>query len=123
MTNDPWHFKRRTLTGRVLEVLTRGPVQALSLFAPRRAGKTEFLIRDLPPRAESLGHRVVYASARRGNAFRRTRAGGASAAGTARDRGHGGRRMGAGRSWVPAVDSGWWGRGNAGFAGPAAGRW
>ena len=57
MTNDPWHFKRRTLTGRVLEVLTRGPVQALSLFAPRRAGKTEFLIRDLPPRAESLGHR------------------------------------------------------------------
>ena len=62
MTNDPWHFKRRTLTDRVLEVLTRGPVQALSLFAPRRAGKTEFLIRDLAPRAEALGHRVIYAS-------------------------------------------------------------
>ena len=62
MTNDPWHFKRRVLTERVLHVLTRGPVQALSLFAPRRAGKTEFLIRDLAPRAEALGHRVIYAS-------------------------------------------------------------
>ena len=53
MTNDPWHFKRRTLTGRVLEVLTRGPVQALSLFAPRRAGKTEFLPGPAPARRVS----------------------------------------------------------------------
>ncbi len=34
----------------------------MSLFAPRRAGKTEFLVRDLAPHAEARGHRVVYAS-------------------------------------------------------------
>ena len=62
MTNDPWHFERSALTERVLDVLTRGPVRALSLFAPRRAGKTEFLIRDLAPGAEARGHRVIYAS-------------------------------------------------------------
>ena len=37
-----------------------GPVQALSLFAPRRAGKTEFLVQDLAPHAEAQGHRVIY---------------------------------------------------------------
>ena len=62
MTRDPWHFRRDELAEQVLGTLARGPAQALSLFAPRRAGKTEFLIRDLAPHAETRGHRVIYAS-------------------------------------------------------------
>ena len=60
--NDPWHYPREELAERVLGTLVHGPVPALSLFAPRRAGKTEFLIQDLAPFAEARGHRVVYAS-------------------------------------------------------------
>ena len=62
MTRDPWHFRRDELAEQVLGTLARGPAQALSLFAPRRAGKTEFLIQDLAPHAEARGHRVIYAS-------------------------------------------------------------
>ena len=62
MTRDPWHFRRDELAEQVLGTLARGPAQALSLFAPRRAGKTEFLIQDLAPHAETRGHRVIYAS-------------------------------------------------------------
>ena len=62
MTRDPWHFPRGELAERVLNTLAGGPVQALTLFAPRREGKTEFLVQDLAPHAESRGHRVIYAS-------------------------------------------------------------
>ena len=62
MTRDPWHFRRDELTDQVLNTLAHGPAQALSLFAPRRAGKTEFLVQDLAPHAEAQGHRVIYAS-------------------------------------------------------------
>ncbi len=62
MTRDPWHFQRDELAGQVFTTLAHGPAQALSLFAPRRAGKTEFLVQDLAPHAEANGHRVIYAS-------------------------------------------------------------
>ena len=62
MAGDPWHFRRDELADQVLVTLARGPAQSLSLFAPRRAGKTEFLIQDLGPHAEARGHRVIYAS-------------------------------------------------------------
>jgi len=62
MAKDPWHFDRRALATRTLSVLTDGPAQALTMFAPRRTGKTEFLIKDLAPLAEAQGHRVIYAS-------------------------------------------------------------
>ena len=62
MVADPWHFKRGEFTSRVLTLLVDGPGQALTLFAPRRTGKTEFLLKDLAPLAEKRGHRVVYAS-------------------------------------------------------------
>ena len=47
---------------RILALLADGPAQALTLFAPRRTGKTEFLLKDLAPLAEAGGHRVIYAS-------------------------------------------------------------
>ena len=62
MTTEPWHFPRPDYTARILRLLTRGPSQALTLFGPRRTGKTEFLLKDLAPLAESQGHRVIYAS-------------------------------------------------------------
>lgn len=62
MAKDPWHFERRELAARVLSLLTHGPAQALTLFAPRRTGKTEFLIKDIAPLTEDRGHRVIYAS-------------------------------------------------------------
>lgn len=62
MEVDPWHFERGEFTSRVLTLLVDGPGQALTLFAPRRTGKTEFLLKDLAPLAEERGHRVIYAS-------------------------------------------------------------
>ena len=62
MAEDSWHFERAELSVRVLTLLTGGPAQALTLFAPRRTGKTEFLLKDLAPLAEHRGHRVIYAS-------------------------------------------------------------
>ena len=62
MTQDPWHYARTDLAARTFAVLADGPARALTLFAPRRTGKTEFLLDDLGPYAESKGHRVVYVS-------------------------------------------------------------
>ena len=62
MTGDPWHFERTGFSARILTLLTGGPAQALTLFAPRRTGKTEFLLKDLAPFAGNRGHRVIYAS-------------------------------------------------------------
>ena len=62
MAKDPWHFERPEYTRRILTVLNDGPAHALTLFGPRRTGKTEFLLKDLAPLAESAGQRVIYAS-------------------------------------------------------------
>ncbi len=62
MAKDPWHFERPEYTRRILTVLNDGPAPALTLFGPRRTGKTEFLLKDLAPLAESAGQRVIYAS-------------------------------------------------------------
>ena len=62
MHRDPWHFSRTELANQTLGLLAGGPAQALTLFAPRRTGKTEFLLQDLGPLAEQQGHRVLYLS-------------------------------------------------------------
>lgn len=62
MPQDPWHFPRPEFTESIWSALTRGPAQALTLFAPRRTGKTEFLLKDLTPLAEERGQPVLYAS-------------------------------------------------------------
>ncbi len=62
MKEFPWHYPRQELAARILHALVEGPAKAFTLFAPRRTGKTEFLIRDLTPYAEEKGHKVVYMS-------------------------------------------------------------
>lgn len=62
MSRSHWHFPRREFAEQVYDLLAHGPVSALSLFGPRRTGKTQFLIHDLAPLAKEEGHRVVYVS-------------------------------------------------------------
>lgn len=62
MEIDPWHYPRRDLAQSTLASLMQGPVAAMTLFGPRRIGKTQFLQRDLGALAALRGHRVVYAS-------------------------------------------------------------
>lgn len=57
-----WHYPRTDLAKAYLDQFATGITSALTLFAPRRYGKTEFLLRDLVPAAEEQGYRVVYAS-------------------------------------------------------------
>ena len=44
----------------LLGVYNAGLVTTTTIFAPRRAGKTSFLLKDLTPEAEKLGYIVVY---------------------------------------------------------------
>lgn len=59
---DHWHFTRRRFAEQTLTALADGPAKALTLFGPRRTGKTEFLLKDLAPAAEARGHRAIYVS-------------------------------------------------------------
>jgi hypothetical protein len=56
-----WHFPRTELAQQYLQLLTAGPVAQTTIFAPRRTGKTAFLLRDLKPAAEAAGFIVAYA--------------------------------------------------------------
>jgi hypothetical protein len=57
---DPWHFPRDALAASVLQTLDSGIVNAITLFAPRRMGKTEFVRADLAPLAARQDWRVTY---------------------------------------------------------------
>jgi uncharacterized protein len=57
---DPWHFARDELAGKVLATLDSGVVNAITLFAPRRMGKTQFAVTDLAPLAARQGWIVAY---------------------------------------------------------------
>jgi len=57
-----WHFPRSEFAESIYKLLADGPIQAITLFGPRRTGKTQFLTQDLAPLAENKSHRVVYAS-------------------------------------------------------------
>jgi hypothetical protein len=62
MSKSHWHYPRTGFLDTVFQMMTSGPAQALSLFGPRRIGKTQFLLYDLAPRAEMYRHKVGYAS-------------------------------------------------------------
>lgn len=57
-----WHYPRAELAQSYLDTLGAGLIPSLVLFAPRRKGKTEFLLEDLLPAAEAVGYRTVYCS-------------------------------------------------------------
>lgn len=57
-----WHYPRSDLAAGYLETLQAGLISSMVLFAPRRKGKTEFVLEDLLPAAEAAGYRTVYCS-------------------------------------------------------------
>ena len=62
MSKDIWHYPRRELAQQVLGMFNSGLSSALVFFAPRRMGKTEFLLKDMKPLAESNDWSVLYFS-------------------------------------------------------------
>lgn len=57
---EMWHYHRPALSNVYLDTLNAGLVTSTTIFAPRRAGKTSFLLKDLTPAAETAGYTVVY---------------------------------------------------------------
>jgi hypothetical protein len=55
-----WHYHRPALAKIYLDTLNAGLVTSTTIFAPRRTGKTSFLLKDLTPAAETAGYTVSY---------------------------------------------------------------
>jgi hypothetical protein len=55
-----WHYHRPALAKIYLDTLNAGLVTSTTIFAPRRAGKTSFLLKDLMPAAKAAGYTVAY---------------------------------------------------------------
>lgn len=62
MSIDPWHFPRFILAKQILDMFESGLSSALIFFAPRRMGKTEFLLKDIMPLADRRNWRIFYFS-------------------------------------------------------------
>lgn len=59
---DPLYYPRTQLAQNLVRNLADGISSAFTLFAPRRMGKTQFLLNDVTPIAKSLGFNVFYFS-------------------------------------------------------------
>jgi hypothetical protein len=59
-TLTSWHFARPELALHHLRTLDLGLISATALHARRRMGKTEFLMQDLTPAAQTRGYSVGY---------------------------------------------------------------
>jgi hypothetical protein len=60
MKPDQWHFSRPELAAGYLSLFGLGLSSARTLFARRRMGKTEFLLKDLIPAATKGGYLTAY---------------------------------------------------------------
>jgi len=60
MSTDNWHYPRTDFAKEVYSMLIEHHAGGVSIFGPRRTGKTEFLLCDLKPYAEARKHRVIY---------------------------------------------------------------
>ncbi len=59
---DGWHYARDALAQQLMGLFESGLSSSLTLFAPRRMGKTEFLLKDVAPLATEMGWQVFYFS-------------------------------------------------------------
>lgn len=55
-----WHYPRQDLAEKTVSNFDQGVSDALILFAPRKMGKTEFVLLDLIPEAARRGYTPVY---------------------------------------------------------------
>lgn len=62
MNKDPLYFHRSALAETLLSAFQSGISSAFTLFAPRRMGKTQFLLQDITPLAKEKGFAVFYFS-------------------------------------------------------------
>ncbi|UOO82547.1 AAA-like domain-containing protein [Uruburuella testudinis] len=62
MQADPLYFHRPEYAAKLINSLQGGITHAFTLFAPRRMGKTQFLLKDIAPLAEQQGFNVFYFS-------------------------------------------------------------
>ncbi len=62
IANDPLYYPRLKLAERLVMSLSDGIAHAFTLFAPRRMGKTQFLLNDVTPTAQEKGFNVFYFS-------------------------------------------------------------
>lgn len=60
MTTEDWYYPRTEFAESLYITLVKGPSEAISIFAPRRSGKTSFLLNDFAKIAKNNGHRVIY---------------------------------------------------------------
>lgn len=61
-TTDPLYYPRFRLAENLVRNLADGISTAFTLFAPRRMGKTQFLLNDITPTAQEMGFNVFYFS-------------------------------------------------------------
>jgi uncharacterized protein len=57
-----WHYPRTQLAQDIFEAMRVGTLARGTIYAARRKGKTEFLLRDLAPLARDAGWPVAYAN-------------------------------------------------------------
>jgi hypothetical protein len=57
-----WHYSRSELANQYLQLLNIGITSSIAIIAPRRKGKTLFILQDLAPLAQKHGFIPVYAS-------------------------------------------------------------
>lgn len=62
MSKNTWHYSRLALAEQVIGMFETGLSSSLVFFAPRRMGKTEFLLKDILPLAQKKGFHVHYFS-------------------------------------------------------------
>ncbi|NEN76133.1 ATP-binding protein [Pelistega sp. NLN82] len=60
--NDALYFHRKAYAEQLTQTLKAGITHSFTLFAPRRMGKTQFLLKDMMPLAEQEGFNVFYFS-------------------------------------------------------------
>lgn len=61
-TDDIWHYARIDLAEKYLDLLKIGITHRITLFAPRRMGKTEFIVLDLAKIAKKRKYLPIYIS-------------------------------------------------------------
>lgn len=60
MAHTNWHYPRSALAKHLISGFEQGLADRVTIFAPRKRGKTEFVVHDITPMARDQGILVVY---------------------------------------------------------------
>ena len=62
LLSNVWHFHRNDDAKKYIDFFDTGISTSMTLFAPRRKGKTALLLHDIRPLAHDRGYNVIYCS-------------------------------------------------------------